>query len=115
MNAVLLPVIEKLKNPEPRQLTWEEAVAYCVWALDQADCYGSGLIESLSESFPDFRVSTTVLWRVLYFLTTEGFARTYERKITGRGRPQVVYQLIPGHRKDLEVLVDLWGEVVSRG
>lgn len=95
-------------NPPPTYLNRELAVCYILDALLEEDSYGLALIVQLSEQFPQYRLSDTVLCRSLKFLEESGLIRWYWYKGKGRGRPRKMYKVIPEKKAQAQELANFW-------
>lgn len=96
-------------NQEPvTYLTCEQAVCYVLSVLLLEESYGTGFIQKLEIEYPKYRLSDTVLYAALKFLSDEGALVGQWKKVKGRGRPRRMYQLAPNWRNDAQKLAQLW-------
>jgi len=95
-------------NPPPTYLNRELTVCYVLDALLEEESYGMALINQLSEQFPQYRLSDTVLYGALKFLEESGLIRGYWYKLKGRGRPRKMYKVVPEKKAQAQELANLW-------
>lgn len=100
-------------NPPPKYLNRELAVCYVLDFLLQKESYGTELIEQLSEQFPQYRLSDTVLYGALKFLEESGMIQGYWQKTKGRGRPRKMYSIIRDYQDKAKELAQLWRNYVN--
>ena len=76
--------------------------------LLRQDSYGTELIQWLTQQYPNYRLSDTVLYGALKFLEDEHAVDGYWKKVEGRGRPRRMYRLNPSWRLRAEELSEFW-------
>jgi DNA-binding PadR family transcriptional regulator len=96
-------------------LTAEQAICYVADRLTKGDSYGTELIQELVFGSTQYRISDTICFKALNFLTAEGLATSVELKVAGRGRPRRMYSLVKERRKDAVELASCWRKMVKRG
>ncbi|NER79373.1 MAG: helix-turn-helix transcriptional regulator [Leptolyngbya sp. SIO1D8] len=101
-------IYQFFEDPPPIYLNKELAVCYVLAVLLQQDSYGTELIQKLAETYPDYRLSDTVLYSALKFLEDQKTIDGYWKKVEGRGRPRRMYRLNPDWRMQAEELAELW-------
>ncbi|MDB9527953.1 PadR family transcriptional regulator [Oscillatoria sp. CS-180] len=101
-------IYQFFENPPPIYLNKELAVCYVLAVLLQQDSYGTELIQKLSETYVDYRLSDTVLYSALKFLEDQQSIDGYWKKVEGRGRPRRMYRLNPDWRMQAEELAEMW-------
>jgi DNA-binding PadR family transcriptional regulator len=101
-------IYQFFENPPPIYLNKELAVCYVLAVLLQQDSYGTELIQKLADTYPDYRLSDTVLYSALKFLEDQPSIDGYWKKVEGRGRPRRMYRLNPDCRMQAEELAELW-------
>jgi DNA-binding PadR family transcriptional regulator len=99
------------QTPQPIFLQPEPAVCYILHTLLKADSYGTGLIRQLEEDYPGYRLSDTLLYKVLKFLEEEKFITDYV-KSEGRGRPRRMFKLASDKGEKAQELAHLWQNYV---
>lgn len=107
-------IYQFFENPPPTYLNRELAVCYVLDILLRGESYGTELIEQLTENYPQYRLSDTVLYSALKFLEQSGMIKGYWRKLQGRGRPRKMYQIVPEHQGQAEELAHLWRNYIER-
>ncbi|MFB6277782.1 MAG: PadR family transcriptional regulator [Halothece sp.] len=107
-------IYQFFENPPPTYLNRELAVCYVLDILLQGESYGTELIEQLTENYPKYRLSDTVLYSALKFLEQSGMIKGYWRKLQGRGRPRKMYQIVPEHQRQAEELAHLWRNYIEQ-
>lgn len=107
-------IYQFFNNPPPTYLNRELAVCYILDILLQKESYGTELIENLMESYPQYRLSDTVLYSALKFLEQSGTIKGYWRKLKGRGRPRKMYKISPDSQQQAEDLAQLWRTYTSQ-
>lgn len=83
-------IIDWFSTPQIRFLGIEEAIAYVLHSLFIKDSYGTGLINDLDGSR---RISDTVLYAALNFLTDQKMVTSHRKRSPGRGRPRRIYSI----------------------
>jgi DNA-binding PadR family transcriptional regulator len=110
-------IYQFFEDPPPIYLNKELAVCYVLSVLLRQDSYGTELIQWLSQQYPNYRLSDTVLYGALKFLEDENAVDGYWKKVEGRGRPRRMYRLNPDWRLRAEELAEFWknymGEAVK--
>lgn len=101
-------IYQFFEDPPPVYLNKELAVCYVLAVLLQQDSYGTELIQKLTETYADYRLSDTVLYSALKFLEDQRAIDGYWKKVEGRGRPRRMYRLNPDWRMRAEELSELW-------
>lgn len=101
-------------DPPPTYLNRELAVCYVLDALLEEESYGMALINRLSEQFPQYRLSDTVLYGALKFLEESGLIEGYWYKLKGRGRPRKMYEIVPEKQAQAQELANLWRNYARR-
>jgi DNA-binding PadR family transcriptional regulator len=111
-------IYQFFEDPPPIYLNKELAVCYVLSVLLRQDSYGTELIQWLSQQYPNYRLSDTVLYGALKFLEDENAVDGYWKKVEGRGRPRRMYRLNPNWRLRAEELSEFWknymGETVNQ-
>lgn len=105
-------IYQFFNNPPPTYLNRELAVCYVLDYLLTQESYGTELIEQLSENFPQYRLSDTVLYGALSFLEQSGVIEGYWQKLKGRGRPRKMYTIVSDYKEKAEELASLWRHYV---
>lgn len=100
-------------SPPPFYLTREQAVCYVLSILVRRDAYGSEIVHHLESKHPPFRLSDTVLYSALQFLSDHRFVTDYLRRAEGRGRPRRMYELRQRRRPEAEELARLWQHYID--
>ena len=107
-------IYQFFNNPPPSYLNRELAVCYILdMILQQEESYGTELIQQLTESFPQYRLSDTVLYGALNFLEQSGIIQGYWKKRQGRGRPRKMYKVVLEQKAQAEDLAQLWRDYVN--
>lgn len=101
-------IYQFFEDPPPIYLNKELAVCYVLAVLLDHDSYGTELIQCLSQEYPDYRLSDTVLYSALKFLEDECAIEGYWKKVEGRGRPRRMYRLQLDWSKRAQDLAGLW-------
>ena len=101
-------IYQFFEDPPPIYLNKELAVCYVLSVLLRQDSYGTELIQWLSQQYPNYRLSDTVLYGALKFLEDENAVDGYWKKVEGRGRPRRMYRLNPDWRLRAEELAEFW-------
>ena len=101
-------IYQFFEDPPPIYINKELAVCYVLSMLLKQDSYGTELIQKLSETYPDYRLSDTVLYSALKFLEDQKTIDGYWKKVEGRGRPRRMYRLNPDWRMQVEELAEMW-------
>jgi DNA-binding PadR family transcriptional regulator len=101
-------IYQFFEDPPPIYLNKELAVCYVLSVLLRQDSYGTELIQWLSQQYPNYRLSDTVLYGALKFLEDENAVDGYWKKVEGRGRPRRMYRLNPNWRLRAEELSEFW-------
>lgn len=101
-------IYEFFNNPPPIYLNRELAVCYVLDVLLQKESYGTELAEDLTENYPSYRISDTVLYGALKFLEESGMIEGYWRKIKRRGRPRKMYSVLDSSQEQAQELAALW-------
>lgn len=101
-------IYQFFEDPPPIYLNKELAVCYVLAVLLQQDSYGTELIQKLTDTYADYRLSDTVLYSALKFLEDQQSIDGYWKKVEGRGRPRRMYRLNPDWRMQAEELAELW-------
>jgi DNA-binding PadR family transcriptional regulator len=101
-------IYQFFEDPPPIYLNKELAVCYVLAVLLKQDSYGTELIQKLTKTYADYRLSDTVLYSALKFLEDQNAIDGYWKKVEGRGRPRRMYRLNPDWRMQAEELADLW-------
>lgn len=101
-------IYQFFEDPPPIYLNKELAVCYVLAVLLQQDSYGTELIQKLTDTYVDYRLSDTVLYSALKFLEDQQAIDGYWKKVEGRGRPRRMYRLNPDWRMQAEELAELW-------
>jgi DNA-binding PadR family transcriptional regulator len=101
-------IYQFFEDPPPIYLNKELAVCYVLAVLLQQDSYGTELIQKLADTYPDYRLSDTVLYSALKFLEDQQSIDGYWKKVEGRGRPRRMYRLNPDWRMQAEELAEMW-------
>ncbi|QDZ38510.1 PadR family transcriptional regulator [Euhalothece natronophila Z-M001] len=108
-------IYQFFNNPPPTYLNRELAVCYILdIILQQEESYGTELITQLTENFPQYRLSDTVLYSALNFLEHTGVIQGYWRKRKGRGRPRKMYKVVGEQKAQAEDLAKLWRNYVHK-
>ena len=111
-------IYQFFEDPPPIYLNKELAVCYVLSVLLRQDSYGTELIQWLSQQYPNYRLSDTVLYGALKFLEDENAVDGYWKKVEGRGRPRRMYRLNANWRMRAEELSEFWrnymGETASQ-
>jgi DNA-binding PadR family transcriptional regulator len=89
-------------------LTWQQAVCYILSVLLAGESYGTELIQKLECEYSNYRLSDTVLYAALKFLSDQGALVGQWKKVKGRGRPRRMYQISPDWRNEAQKLAQLW-------
>lgn len=106
-------IYQFFEDPPPIYLNKELAVCYVLAVLLQQDSYGTELIQKLADTYPDYRLSDTVLYSALKFLEDQQSIDGYWKKVEGRGRPRRMYRLNPDWRMQAEELAEMWRNYMS--
>lgn len=101
-------IYQFFEDPPPVYLNKELAVCYVLAVLLRQDSYGTELIQRLTQTYADYRLSDTVLYSALKFLEDQNAIDGYWKKVEGRGRPRRMYRLNPDWRMRAEELAGLW-------
>jgi DNA-binding PadR family transcriptional regulator len=101
------------QSPPPFYLNKELAICYVLAVLLDHDSYGTELIGLLESSYPNYRLSDTVLYSALKFLEDEMAIVGYWKKVEGRGRPRRMYQIQPEWISHAHELAGLWHDYVA--
>lgn len=107
MTLTIDKIHEYFSSPQPTFLNCEQAVCYILDTLINKDSYGTELINSLGAT-ANYRISDTVLYDALTFLTEAGFIESYQQKVDGRGRPRRMFRLLESQRSEAERLAKYW-------
>lgn len=97
------------KNPPPIYLSQEVAVC-CILSIlmNEGDSYGTALMKQIKAQHPPYRISDTVLYGSLKFLSREGIIQSYWQNQPGRGRPRRMLSIAPENRDKADQLAQLW-------
>jgi DNA-binding PadR family transcriptional regulator len=106
-------IYQFFEDPPPIYLNKELAVCYVLAVLLQQDSYGTELIQKLADTYPDYRLSDTVLYSALKFLEDQQSIDGYWKKVEGRGSPRRMYRLNPDWRMQAEELAEMWRNYMS--
>jgi DNA-binding PadR family transcriptional regulator len=109
---ILQKVHEKFQISSNYCLTYELATVYVLSVLNKKDSYAWEMEQELIER-TIFRVSSTVLSKVLEDLSSDRVVNTYIRKLEGRGRPKIMYKLSSEWYIHAIALVRYWEEFVK--
>lgn len=101
-------IYQFFEDPPPIYLNKELAVCYVLSVLVRRDSYGTELIQTIEQDYPDYRLSDTVLYSALKFLEHQGATMGYWKKVEGRGRPRRMYRLRPDWQTKARELSALW-------
>ncbi len=81
-------IYQYFQSPPPVYLGKEVGVCYILAILvDSGDSYGTALIQHIRAEHPPYRLSDTVLYKALEFLSNEGMIQPYWENTPGKGRP----------------------------
>ena len=110
MNAIttLDDIYDFFSRPPKTFLNKELAICYILDVLLEQDSYGSELIQQLSQIYPGYLLSDTVLYSAIDFLEKQSAIDVYWQKMSGRGRPRRMYHLRPEWRSQAQHLARLW-------
>ena len=101
-------IYQFFKNPSPAYLKPEVAVCYVLSVLLSRESYGSELSQGLEIEHPQYLLSDTVLYDVLYFLESENAITCYWKTRPGRGRPRRMFKLNPQWQQRAIELARFW-------
>lgn len=101
-------------NPPPDYLNKELAVCYILSVLLQGECYGTALIDKLTNEYHIYRISDTVLYGALKFLEREQSIVGYWQKVEGRGRPRRMYYIPETAERQARDLAGYWYRYVRQ-
>jgi DNA-binding PadR family transcriptional regulator len=107
-------IYQFFNSPPPTYLNPELATCYVLSVLLEGDSYGSKLMKSLEQHYPNYRLSDTVLYRCIRSLEQEQVVTAYWQRLEGRGRPRHMYCIIPEKRSQVENLAQLWRLYLDR-
>ena len=107
-------IYQFFENPPPIYLNKELAVCYVLAVLLRQDSYGTELIQQVTDDYPSYRLSDTVLYSALKFLEGQAAIDGYWQKVAGRGRPRRMYRLNADWRLQAEELAGLWQQYMGR-
>lgn len=107
-------IFSYFQSPPPIYLHREVAVCCILTILiNNGESYGSALMQYVETEYPPYRLSDTVLYNALNFLTHEGIVTSYWKNFPGRGRPRRML-IIPSSRLDeANQLSKLWLEFLE--
>ena len=106
--TTLNEIYEFFSRPPKTFLNKKLAICYILDVLLQQDSYGSELIQQLTEQYPGYLLSDTVLYSAIEFLEKQSAVDVYWQKVSGRGRPRRMYHLKPHWRSQAQQLAQLW-------
>lgn len=109
----LKEIYQFFKTPQVIYLNQELAACFVLDTLLQEDSYGTEMIQLVESRYSPYRLSDTVLYSALKFLTDKEMITSYTKKVEGRGRPRQMYQLCPEMRAKAEELASLWQQYTS--
>lgn len=96
------------QNPQPTFLGPELSV------LSNSDTYGTELLLNLEKTYPNLRLSDTVLYNAIKFLEVEQAITGYWQKLEGKGRPRRMYKLVPQWQTRAAELAEFWQAYVNK-
>ena len=92
----------------------EQAVCYVLSVLLKKESCATELIQQLETEYPQYRLSDPVLFDAIQFLQDQGAIMTYSKKVSGRGRPRRMFQLVPQWQDEAQKLAMLWITTASK-
>ncbi|HTL90236.1 MAG TPA: helix-turn-helix transcriptional regulator [Leptolyngbya sp.] len=101
-------IYQFFQTPQPIFLNQELAVCYLMSVLIANQSYGTELVQQLKQSYPNYRLSDTILQNSLRFLENQALVTSYWKKPEKRGRPRRMYQIRPEEWDKAEELAKLW-------
>ncbi|MBW4441596.1 MAG: PadR family transcriptional regulator [Plectolyngbya sp. WJT66-NPBG17] len=101
------------QTPQPIFLNQELTVCYLMSVLVTNESYGTELVQKLRQSYPNYRLSDTILQSSLRFLEKQEIVTSYWKKPEKRGRPRRMYQLCPAARSRAEEFARFWQDYTS--
>lgn len=105
----LQDIYHYFQSPPPVYLGKEVAVCYILAILiDNGESYGTGLIQHIKAEHTPYRISDTVLYSALEFLTDEGMIQSFWQSAPTRGRPKRMFSVRPEKLDDAKRLAQLW-------
>lgn len=110
----LQEIYQYFQSSHPIHLGKEVAACYVLSILiEEGDSYPTALMEIIHAKYPPHRVSDTVLYSVLTFLTREGFILSYWQNGPGKGRPRRMYSVQPEKLDEARRLAQLWHQFLG--
>ncbi|MBE9012499.1 helix-turn-helix transcriptional regulator, partial [Pseudanabaenaceae cyanobacterium LEGE 13415] len=101
------------QTPQPIFLNQELTVCYLMSVLVESESYGTELVQTLRQNYPNYRLSDTILQSSLRFLEKQELITSYWKKPEKRGRPRRMYQLCPEARSKAEEFAQFWRNYVQ--
>lgn len=102
-------IYQYFQSPPPVYLGKEVAVCYILAILiDNGDSYATALVQHIRAEYPPYRVSDTVLYSALKFLTDERMIQSCWQNPPTRGRPKRMFSVRPVKLDDAKRLAQLW-------
>jgi len=109
----LADIEQYFRQPPPQFLDLELAVCWILECLLKDDNYPSGLLQELTQTNPQLRLSETVLQQALAFLEQQGSITTYSKRCPSRGRPRRMLHLQAEARQQAQKLMTPWHSWLS--
>lgn len=110
----LQDVFQYFQSPPPVYLRKEVAVCYILAILIEVDeSYATGLVRHLTDEHPPYRISDTVLYSALEFLTDEGMIQSYWQNAPSRGRPKRIFSIKAEKLDEAKRLAQLWHQFLG--
>ncbi len=111
----LQDIYQYFQSPHPIYLAREETVCYMLAVLlDEGDSDALTLMNSIGARHPSYRLSNTIFYSAVQFLTDEEIIRPYWQKLSGRGRPKRMYTIQPKKWDEAKQLAQLWRQSLSK-
>ena len=111
--SCLADIEQYFQQPPPQFLDLELAVCWVLDCLLKDDNYPSGLLQELTQTNPQLRLSETVLQQALAFLEQQGSITTYSKRCPSRGRPRRMLHLQAEARQQAQKLMTPWHSWLS--
>lgn len=110
----LQDIYHYFQSPPPVYLGKEVAVCYILAILiDNGESYGTALIQHIKDEHPPYRLSDTVLYSALEFLTDEGMIQSLWQSAPTRGRPKRMFSVRPDKLDEAKHLAQLWHQYLA--
>ncbi|KAI9129425.1 PadR family transcriptional regulator [Acaryochloris sp. CCMEE 5410] len=110
----LQDVYHYFQSPPPVYLGKEVAVCYILAILiDNGESYGTALIQHIKAEHPPYRLSDTVLYSALEFLTDEGMIQSYWQNAPSKGRPKRMFSVRLEKLDEAKRLAQLWHQYLA--